>query len=54
MLLRSREEFCPGTLSALLADIIASLLFLPSSPVETAVTCAQQPERIGFPLGGIR
>lgn len=35
MLLWSREEFCPGTLSALLADIIASLLFLPSSPAET-------------------
>ena len=34
-LLGSREEFCLGALRALLADAIASLLFLPSSPAET-------------------
>lgn len=35
MLLWSREVFCPGALRTLLADVIASLLFLPRSPAET-------------------
>lgn len=37
MQLQSREEFRPGTDSALLANVIASLLFLPSSPAETVL-----------------